>query len=739
MRARLVTYACRVSQAGCPARGVEPSVIGNAIRHSGMKTHYSPKTRIRGLAIVAVACAVWLAPRFQQFATCRMWQARHSANEVFSHTLGTNHHVSVTDFRRDSVDIVGVNKFGKGPYVVYFPLLPARAVGKPLPQDVRLIVRAVVNDPKQQPAELLKGDVVTGVIRAPGLKFPGQFLNEDTVIKGWIDQPERWHVLDTAPGAYARWTDMNVLLPMGIAMWAGFRMVTLMLLGANSQRALMFSGGALGCVALGLGLEALQLHGPAAWNGLFPIFAALGIAGGAGALPAALAQWYLARSREARNTPVSKELNAELAGAPLEVTQTGFIIRDGQSKKEYLDASVEGFTLDSAILPPVSGIGRKLRTVKLRVTEGKETESFTVTNVVMDGAADELQPFFARIVQSMSRRYGSIVRGTGELKGQSWTLSACGLQVGQGDKKSTYGPRLLNSCEWVHDQFCIWTAEKEEPVLKLHGNDENVHVLAEVFPKLLPQKLLPTKFASGLGRLCTKFQVVSKSGAPLWFFAVAAAFVAASAALGLQPIYLVALAVGLGIVVMLARQDTSQVFSCFDEGLQIQSGSKKRLLKYRDLSKLEWKLSPQGTGPAMLDVAITPETGDPIRFSQKVADAADMPAPLAEMRVRITDGLSTKMLEKLTTTGSVEWTPDVSIEVQGLRVKGDKVYPYADLKDLNADQAKRELTLKALGRAFVISMNAPNYEAGWMVFQLIRQALAEAPPMNTKQTAGAHA
>ncbi|MCA8996024.1 MAG: hypothetical protein KDA80_03545 [Planctomycetaceae bacterium] len=481
---------------------------------------------------------------------------------------------------------------------------------------------------------VFSSDQQLGFVYHPeAILIPGIATEREEIGKWLGSDVERLLVVDLLDAPPKRWKSWKLWVSLPVMLYAaGFGLLIGITRCIHSSRAAFYFALFFLAIFGGIVYGWLSLPRDAAiWRPVLSVVnGTIAIYSGVGAALALCraATVFLCEENKASTEIPSGEGPREVP--PFQATPQGFAIRDGADILEFADHDVLGVGILMETNEVEDGILCQ-RVVRLRVREGNGSDVLRITDVVKVGDSDVMHDFLRRLTQGMSRRYESEISSGGSLRGAGWELNRISFVIQRGDSSETVGIQEIAQADWVSNEYCIWKTNREQAVVRLPAESENVHILAAVLPKLANQQQ-SIEGEHGLGRQF--FEIRSKSG------------------LGSQL---------LGAIGKDKTTEQVRSLGCYENGVVIETlddALRLGILEIQGLAVSHEK------GLICLDLwSVYTDRPFRLRVSQNERQLADR---LQYFEEHLAQRLSTAALKDLVATGEFRWTSDLRICLDGL-------------------------------------------------------------------------
>ncbi|WP_437201440.1 hypothetical protein [Planctomicrobium sp. SH664] len=409
---------------------------------------------------------------------------------------------------------------------------------------------------------------------------------------------------------------------------------------------------------------------------------------------------------------------------PFEVTESGFILRDGAVAHEHFDSSVTSIAISRPLEGDRPSRSRRRNLILRFLNCQGQRETICVGETLKAGMRDPLQNFMRRLVVRLSGSARQWVQSGGTFSGEGWSLTLSGLSVRHGERERTYALGTLSSAEWIGHEFCVWSTD-EEPILRLPPSSENVIVLSSILPEFLPRTTPRMIEQHELGRLLLELKSdPAYSWNSLFPVLLGAGVLVSLWACGVLSWMAAGFIVGVfGLVSLACRPQPGDAVACFDRGLLLRSRG-QRLIPVSDLKSIRVR-SEQNRAKLQLQFRDHSPAID-LSFRQLSVPAR---AKFEKIEETLSKGLATHMLKDLVECGAVAWTPEIQISVEGLKIfRNGQVerIPFFQFGESIIDDEEVNLMSQVTGRPLVkLARQEPNALSGWLLMENVRHVVSE--------------
>ncbi len=634
-----------------------------------------------------------------------------------------NRHILITEINSDVLPLSGFISL-RDHNVTYIPLIPKEIPGKPLATDYRLFYLAPEALDEAGAKALLANGELTGDLRLPKYHFSPKRLNEDRILAEWnAGKTEGCWVLEPHHASMMNWKNPQFLFVAGmsvcLAFYAVMQFVTC-LIHTKLQAGLTLIGTAL-LLTQGVLIYKFEQAGPALWNTVSPVVMITCLLLGSIGLVLTACRLLTLTMRHQSNSSEETVSAPSMTGTePFQMTKVGFILRDRDGERDYLDVDVIGFKIKSN----KDANGTQTRTFRLRIQSGKEVEIFSIADEFKEGQADPLAPFFARLLASMVRIYRTKLQAGEALTGDNWTFSLGGFSIGNGVKTDNFSHHTITSTQWVGLDYRIWTAEQEQSRLCLPSSGDNVHVLSALLKEMISKKTLPTtSYKHQLGRLLqeSKFSMdVVDLSTSCFCVGLIAGIVALSGIVpGMVPIVIAGIAILAGC--WLRSKKAAWNIKVFDNGFVLNTG-REVSIPFTQVTNYSVRSSAQKNEYRIVCQAME----KPLEFNLQTKNIAAFNAA-SMLEEQLNSVVSNLLLKQLVETGSTEWTAAISITLKGLQITQQGQCEKISFKAIDRIQIDdRMLKIQwntDKPREFQIARTENNVLAGYKTYQKVLEAL----------------
>jgi len=614
-----------------------------------------------------------------------------------------NRHVFVERFLTDSIHRSGFLSLPEM-NVTYIPLLSEDIPGKPEFVDYGVFLRVDSAMDETEVRTLLKQGQVGGWLTPLRKDLLSANYHDEFAVQQWLDPSQKTCWILRHEAAQGTWMNKTIwgliAVTFVVTAWCTGHLATRLMsapahVGIGLLVALLITGGGSVLIMFPMNRDVLL-------NSVIPPLATTMVAWGAVCCLIFVARGLTLITNQANQSDEEEAQKLATDGAGItpqkkrsaadekrsqeafQISTVGFSVANGRGGwDDFLDIDVVSFRISHQ--PTDNGLTTRAFHVSVKGANEK-VESVKIAETLFPGQDDPMQPFFARLGGNMARQAMVKIKEGDDFSGENWSISLGGLTIQANRLSNTHSLGAISAFEWIGDEYKVWVANKEEPVLTLTGFGENEQVLIQILPMLLTTKR-PNN-TQPLGRLLVEFGK-GKS--------------------------------------MLGGKGKAD-FQCFELGLKTKS---------KDEAPIVWMDVKQyitsGTNQHECQFVMRDGTERAFKMSATAIGAEEL---MSQMSTRLTDALVETRLRDLVESGSTPWCQNMVITLKGIMfssANGAPTIPFELIENLQCSNEKIQLTVSEYD---AIQFSATEIDAivGYRVLEKIRSVVSPMSPDSPSRT-----